>query len=136
MPSHLHTEVRRRAFPSSYDHDTINPHLLWKSLGIDIVGGYHDAGRWVGGDLRVVAGGPSDCRGGHVTDLAESGQRSAGEQYVSPAELSPIYTAHGTTRPAPVIDPPDYEDAGLGPVGKTASGIVVLLGAILVERKR
>lgn len=70
MPSHLHVEVRKRMFPSSYDNDTINPDLLWASLGIEHTGAHREAGRMVGGVLQARAGGPSDCRSGQHSDLS------------------------------------------------------------------
>lgn len=131
MPPHLHVEVRRRAFPSSYDNDTIDPDLLWASLGIDHTGAHREAERMVGGLLQARAGGPSDCRAGQHTELSSieriylgtGGQAGAGEQYVPPSALSPRY-APGTTAPiTPDVEPPDYSTTSSG--GASSTGIVI-----------
>lgn len=141
MGPHLHFEVRKSPFPSSYDTDTINPDLLFASLGIDRVGshldGPVDGGRQTGGRLQIVAAGPSDCAPGTRStlagylaafgDLGTSGQASAGAQYVDPAALAARYTA-GTAPPTiPDVDPPEYS-SGDG----TQSGGLVLVGVAAV----
>lgn len=146
MPAHLHVEVRGRAYPSSYDNDTINPDLLFNSLGIDRTGASLQAGRYTGGKLLVRAGGPSDCRTGQHTSLSgferafrayagfgvvygptQSGQASPGEQYIPPSVLSPNYP--GTTTPGPDVtdaSSPDYGSSGGGAAGGgSGSGMVV-----------
>lgn len=132
MPAHLHVEVRKRIPPSSYDHDTIDPDLLWASLGIDHTGAHREAERMVGGLLQVRAGGPSDCRAGQHTELSAieriylgtAGQAGPGEQYVPPSALSPRY-APGTTAPTTAdVDPPDYA-ATTSSGGGSGAGIVI-----------
>jgi murein DD-endopeptidase MepM/ murein hydrolase activator NlpD len=144
MGPHLHFEVRRRAFPSSYDNDTIDPEILFTGLGIDWTGWHREAERKVGGTLQVRAGGPSDCRSGQVSALAgllipgpdpfgifginsdlaivygqfQSGQAGPGEQYIPASSLSPNYP--GTTSRGTDAEPPDYEESHSH--GETSSG--------------
>lgn len=131
MGSHLHFEQRRRAYPSSYDNDTIDPAIFWNAVGIDWIGNHQDAGRRTGGTLQVRVGGPSDCRAGGASSLSgldviygpfTSGQASPGVQYIPPAALSPNYP--GTTGPGPEVEPPEYESTSSG----SSSGGLVWLG--------
>ncbi len=134
MGAHLHFEVRKAPYPSSYDNDTIDPALLFASLGIDHVGSHQDAERRTGGLLQVRAGGPSDCRAGARTELAgylatvygpsTSGQAGPGEQYISPAVLAPNYP--GVTRAGGDVEPPEYASKGKG----SGSGVGLLLGVL------
>jgi hypothetical protein len=151
MPAHLHVEVRKRAFPSSYDNDTIDPNLLWASLGIDLVGSHQEAQRRVGGTLQARAGGPSDCRAGQRSELAgfmptpccgivglelawlaeAGGQASAGEQYVPPSALSVRYAPGASPPTAPDVDPPEYPSASAGePV--SSGGMIMVAGVAAV----
>jgi murein DD-endopeptidase MepM/ murein hydrolase activator NlpD len=146
MPPHLHVEVRKRAFPSSYDNDTIDPNLLWASLGIDLTGSHQEAGRRVGGTLLVRQGGPSDCGPGVASDLhgwlgepvPAGGQASAGQQYVSPTTLSSKYNAGTTPATIPDVDPPDYSSiarSGVSPAVVVA-GVVIGVGAAAISSRR
>lgn len=143
MPSHLHVEVRKRMFPSSYDNDTINPDLLWASLGIDHTGAHREAERMVGGVLQARTGGPSDCRAGQHSELAgisrylrglgDGGHAGAGEQpYVPPADLRSRYNGSATPPTTADVDPPDYASvttsggSGSGPLIVGAAALVVL----------
>ncbi len=142
LPFHLHLELRRRPYPSSYDHDTIDPNIMWQGVGVDLIGSHQEAGRRVGGTLQVRAGGPSDCRAGQASALSRidplhaylrglgvvygpstSGQASAGEQYLPPSTLSPNYP--GVTADAPDVDPPDYSSLSSG----GGTGAVIVVGA-------
>ncbi len=157
LASHLHFELRRRPFPSSYDRDTIDPAIFWTGLGIDWTGNRRDVGRLVGGTLLVRATGPSDCRAGATSVLAgfESefraknisgfssgsdlavvygpyvgGQAGPGEQYIPPSQLAPNYP--GTTALGPdVPEPPTYESASSsgGAASSSSSGGSTLLWA-------
>lgn len=133
LPFHLHFELRRRPYPSSYDRDTIDPNIMWQGVGVDLVGSHQEAGRRVGGTLQVRAGGPSDCRTGQHSDLSgylallgESGQASPGEQYVAPTLLSRNYP--GVTADAPDVDPPDYSSVSQG----SSTGAVIVAGAAAI----
>ena len=145
MPPHLHVEVRGRAYPSSYDNDTINPDLLFNSLGLDRVGASFQVGRMTGGKLLVRAGGPSDCRAGAQTTLAglerafreqslgvvygptTSGQAGAGEQYIAPSTLSPNY--QGTTTPGPQVTDAESPDYGATSAPSGGGNGALLVGA-------
>ena len=139
MPAHLHVEVRKRAFPSSYDNDTINPDLLWASLGIDHTGAHREAERMVGGLLQARAGGPSDCRTGQTSvlsgylallgELGDGGQASPGEQYIAPSALSSRYNAGSTPPTTADVDPPDYASTSSSSGG---TGGVIVAGVAAV----
>lgn len=108
MGAHLHFEVRVRPFPGSYARDTVDPNLLWQSLGIELVGARREVQRAVGGDLMVQAGGPSDCTRGQVTTLAGFGGLGA---YLAPAQLTGKYAVAVPDPSGEKVDedPPDYE---------------------------
>lgn len=146
MGPHLHFEVRKSPFPSSYDNDTINPDLLFASLGIDRVGSHPDAERQTGGNLLIRAGGPSDCGPGVSSELhgwlgdpVTSGQASAGSSYLSPSAISSKYVPGTTPASIPDVDPPDYKSiqpSGPSPV-LVVGGIFAAVGvAYVVARKR
>lgn len=141
MGPHLHFEVRKSPYPSSYDNDTINPDLLFASLGIDRVGSHADAERQTGGQLLIRSGGPSDCRSGQATELlglGQSGQASAGEQYVPPAAISTRYAPGTNAATIPDVDPPEYDS--LQPSGTAGKAVAVagflLLGYALLKKRR
>lgn len=86
MGAHLHFEVRKRAFPGSYNTDTVDPNVLWYSLGFTNPGAYMEVQRTVGGSIVATPGGPSAC--------APSG-----------TSLAELRAGFGI---APVVEPPDY----------------------------
>lgn len=156
MGPHTHVEVRRRPFPSSYDHDTIDPEILFNGLGIDWTGWHREAERKVGGTLQVRVGGPSDCRAGGASSLSgllipgpdpfgivglrgdfgivygssAGGQAGAGEQYIPASVLSPNYP--GVTVASPDVDPPDYDDTAPAASSGSSGGATLALGAAAV----
>jgi hypothetical protein len=139
MGAHLHFEVRVRPFAGgSYDRDSVDPNLLFKSLGIDHVNSRQDAGRRMGGTLLVVAGGPSDC-GTNPSELGWLGQTT--KNYVDPLAKKSIYASKGLTVSTPVeVDPPDYEelsqeDSGISPV-VIAGGVATILVVAALWSKR
>jgi len=146
MPPHLHVEVRKRAFPSSYDNDTIDPNLFWASLGIDLVGSHQEAQRRVGGTLMIRSAGPSDCGPGVASDLhgwlgqPTGGQASAGEQYVSPVSIESKYAPGSMPATVPDVDPPDYKavqpSSGPSPVLIVGGIVAAVGGAVLLSKKR
>jgi murein DD-endopeptidase MepM/ murein hydrolase activator NlpD len=139
MGPHLHLEFRRRPYPSSYDHDTIDPEIFFTGVGIDWTGWHREAERKVGGTLQVRVGGPSDCRGGATSSLSgfgvvygpfTSGQASPGVQYIPAAALAPNYP--GTTSPGPEVDPPEYESAPSASSSSSGSSMLWVGAAVLV----
>jgi len=144
MGAHLHFEVRKRPFPGgSYDRDTIDPAILFASLGIDHVNSRADAERRSGGQLLIRAGGPSDCSGGRVTSLGMFGAGGTlPGSYVDPTVKKIVYSSKGVTLPPTVdADPPDYKEAvqvsaGVSPVVVAAGvGAAILVFASWKKRK-
>lgn len=149
MGSHLHFEVRRTGFPSSYDRDTIDPAILFRALGVDQVGGYRDVERTSGGQLLVREGGPSDCRAAGVTSsLARlAGLRAVPSGYIDPSSplLKAKYESKGTSAPATSEShPPDYSNQNVSkqqtetessPLLWIGAGALVV-GAIYFMRRR
>lgn len=139
MASHFHFEVRRRPPPSSYDNDTIDPLILWKSLGIDLIGSHQDGGRRTGGNLQIVQSGPSDCAG-HASEL--SGFGDVVKTYVDPASKTLIYSSKGTTIPlVDVPQPPDYADvvyqgSAISPIVVVAAGTATALVLAALYKRR
>lgn len=144
MGAHLHFEVRRRNYPSSYDRDTIDPAVLWRGLGYEWTGNRQEAERLVGGRLLAVRGGPSDCDGplsglagmGTFTCLGgpycpcpmcayrrgELGFVPAG--YKDPVEKTGVYDKFGPSAAGAPVDPPDYAaqpDSGSSKSGASSS---------------
>jgi murein DD-endopeptidase MepM/ murein hydrolase activator NlpD len=91
MGAHLHFEVRKRAFPGSYNTDTVDPNVLWYSLGFTNPGARMEVQRTVGGDIVATPGGPSSCAPSATT--------------LSGMHLQALHAGFGT---APVVEPPDY----------------------------
>jgi hypothetical protein len=146
MGPHLHNELRIRPFPGSYDHDTIDPSILYQALGIDWIGGRTEIHRKVGGQFLIREGGPSDCRAGQHPDSSFAGYRGLGSVpsgYVDPAtsNVRSKYTVFGTSRSnqnveSPALQPPDYAPGGgAGPssgAGSIGAGELMLGAAGLV----
>lgn len=153
MGAHLHHELRRRAFPGSYDHDTVDPSILYRGLGIDYIGSRTEVSRQVGGQLLVRQGGQSDCRAGQVPSFAGLGFRGLGEAppgYVDPATLRAKYAPYGVSRSNQNVEsvlPPDYaamliandntrpRSSGSSSGGLLLGAGVVLLGAALLFKR-
>lgn len=144
MGAHMHFEVRIRPFPGgSYDRDTVDPDLLFASLGIDRVNTRPDAGRQSGGDLLIRQNGPSDCGGrpselsGWLGVLAESSPK----QYLDPLSKKAIYASKGVTLP-PTVDvmPPEYSavaQSSFSPVVIAAGATTLfVVGAMLLRKRR
>jgi hypothetical protein len=93
MGAHLHFEVRKRAFPGSYNTDTVDPNVLWYSLGFTNPGARLEIQRTVGGDIVATPGGPSACAPAQTT--------LAGFE-------SHFFPGLGELGTAPVVEPPDY----------------------------
>jgi murein DD-endopeptidase MepM/ murein hydrolase activator NlpD len=142
MGAHLHFEVRVRPFPGgSYDRDSVDPNLLFASLGIDHVNSRPDAGRRSGGTLLIRAGGPSDCGTSRSSELGWLSETKT-KEFVDPQSKKGIYSSKGVTNPPPPIDvdPPDYEEisqqqTGYSPV-VLVGGTVTTLLAVLALSKR
>jgi hypothetical protein len=159
MGPHLHFEVRRRNYPSSYDRDTIDPAVLWQGLGYEWVGSDQEGERRVGGRLVAITGGPSDCplpplppgvAGlGQFTCLGQAlcGCPCHHEALPGPCPYCPyrrmfprglgqipndIYEQHGESTPGPDVEPPDYGSLYTPPAYQSASSTLVVAGAALV----
>lgn len=99
MGAHLHFEVRRRPYPGNYNADTVDPLVLWRGLGIDLIGARREVGRLVGGQLLVQEGGASDCRAGltpTIAGLAELGLTPPG--FIDPSAIRYKYQAKGVSK--------------------------------------
>ena len=107
MGAHLHFEVRKRAFPGNYNRDTVDPNVLWYSLGFGNPGARIEVQRTVGGSILARAGGASDCAPGQSTELAGL-LASFGDVPAGFVDLKDRYPAAITTAPAPIVEPPDY----------------------------
>lgn len=118
MGAHLHFEVRKRAFPGSYNTDTVDPNVLWYSLGFTNPGARMEVQRTVGGDIVATPGGPSSCAPAQTT--------------LSGMHLQALHAGFGA---ALVVEPPDYNPEpapGVAlPVPKNCPGgaVMVLPGA-------
>lgn len=154
MGPHLHFELRRRAFPGSYDNDTMDPAILFRGLGIDVVGARREVERMVGGQLLVRTGGPSDCRAGVAPTIAgvpaaplfgydfrralQGALSDVPPGYVDPSTTSSAYAPHGPSRSnqnveSPALQPPDYTIASSsGGSGGGVLAVVAVLGAWLI----
>lgn len=153
MGAHLHFELRRRAFPGSYDNDTMDPAILFRGLGIDVVGARREVDRMVGGQLLVRTGGPSDCRAGTAPTIAGISQTplfgydfrralqgalsDVPPGYVDPSTVASAYAPHGVSRSnqnveSPALQPPDYKIAASSGGGGGALAIAAVLGVWLV----
>jgi murein DD-endopeptidase MepM/ murein hydrolase activator NlpD len=138
MGPHLHFEVRRRNYPSSYDRDTIDPAVLWRGLGYEWTGNRQEAERLVGGVLMPVPSGPSDCpttlsglgqftclgqvcscpchRGMmpgacpycRARGLADGAAIVQGEKFATAAEKDAYYARFGPSTMGQNVEPPDY----------------------------
>lgn len=123
MPSHLHFEVRVRPLPGNYDHDSIDPTVLFQGVGYNREGARNESARIDGrlvvlprlnrGEFQLVRGGTSDCTGGvrptvsgvSIADFAAdtakgttTGTSTVGsEEKVDKSVLKPLYQAKGTT---------------------------------------
>lgn len=91
MGAHLHFEVRKRAFPGSYNTDTVDPNVLWYSLGFTNPGARMEVQRTVGGDIVATPGGPSACAPTQTT--------------LAGVHLQALHAGFGD---APIVEPPDY----------------------------
>lgn len=94
MGAHLHFEVRKRAFPGSYNNDTVDPNVLWYALGFTNPGARLEIQRTVGGDIVATPGGPSSCAPAQ-TSLADF-------------HTFPGFAGWRGLGDAPVVEPPDY----------------------------
>lgn len=104
MGAHLHFEVRKRPFPGSYENDTVDPNVLWYSLGFGQPGARVEVARAVGGAILARQGGPSDCAPG-TTELGMLfGDIPAG--FVDSRSRYP--GAPSTAVAAPAVEPPAY----------------------------
>lgn len=107
MGAHLHFEVRKRAFPGNYNADTVDPNVLWYSLGFGNPGARLEVQRTVGGSILPRVGGPSDCAPGQSTELR--GLLGAfGDVPPGFVDLKDRYPAATSTAPATEVEPPDY----------------------------
>jgi hypothetical protein len=118
MGAHLHFEVRKRPFPGNYNRDTVDPNVLWYSLGFSNPGARIEVQRTVGGVIVARPGGPSDC------DPSRTNLRGLGDLA------------------ADMVEPPDYApppEAGVAlPVPRNCPGGAQLLlpGAPCVTRSQ
>jgi len=96
MGAHLHFEVRKRAFPGNYNVDTVDPNVLWYSLGFTNPGARMELQRTVGGDIIATPGGPSACA------PSQTNLRGLSEFYTFPGFEGLALGA------GPVVEPPDY----------------------------
>jgi murein DD-endopeptidase MepM/ murein hydrolase activator NlpD len=147
MGAHLHFEVRRRNYPSSYDRDTIDPAVLWRGLGYEWTDNRQEAERLVGGRLLAVRGGASDCDGAvaGLAGLAGMGTftclggpscpcpmcayrrgtlGAVAPGYKDPVEKQGAYNKYGTSTVGQDVDPPDYasKQTPQGGEGGTSGG--------------
>lgn len=101
MGAHLHFEVRKRAFPGSYNRDTVDPNVLWYALGFTNPGARMEVQRTVGGDIVATPGGPSSCAPAQTTlaDYAFAGF-GLGTVPVEPPDYAPE-EAPGVALPVP-----------------------------------
>lgn len=154
MGAHLHFEVRRRPFPGSYDNDTVDPAILFRGMGIDVVGGRREIERHVGGQLLVRAGGESDCTAGlrptiagwnaravvngWEATLSHYGLRDVPTGYVDPATLRSKYAEKGVSRSNQNVEnvlPPEYDPSTdntrprPGTASSSGGGGVLVIGA-------
>lgn len=131
MGAHLHMEVRRMPFPApvghdGYELDTVDPSILFASLGIDWIDHHREVGREVGGQLLIREDGPSGpaACGGHglgrlgyvrrhfdaPASLSGLGTVPAG--YVDPSRIRAKYTSKGGSSSSVQVRrevvPPDY----------------------------
>ncbi|MGL4255638.1 MAG: M23 family metallopeptidase [Microbacterium sp.] len=104
MGAHLHFEVRKRPLPGSYDRDTVDPNVLWYSLGFGNPGARIEVQRTVGGAILAKAGGPSDCAPGS-TELRGLSFGDAPPGFV---DSTSRYPTAATPVTAPAVEPPDY----------------------------
>ena len=158
MGPHLHFEVRRRNYPSSYDRSTIDPLVLWRALGYDISEPTTGASQIFNARLLPLRGGPSDCsptlRGlGQFNCLGVYGCpcpycRARGgladpaivqhERFATTAEKDAYYSRYGTSTVGPDVDPPDY--SSLDPINRgddageasgSSTGLLIAGAAVL-----
>lgn len=162
MGDHLHFEVRRRNYPSSYDRDTIDPAIFWEGVGFDWVGRQSSGedSRPFGGNLVAITGGPSDCplpplppgvAGlGQFTCLGHVGCSCPCHREAMPGpcpycpyrrmfprglgQVDPrLYDRYGESTQGQFVEPPDYESTAHEPSSpRGAPATLVVAGAALV----
>ena len=150
MPAHLHFEVRLRPLPGNYNRDSIDPTVLFQSVGYVREGAVRESGKIDGrsfstdrmnrGRFEIVRGGTSDCTGGQrptvsgvsIADFAADSAKGTttstttvgGEQKVDKAVLKPLYESKGTTTAVNAdTDSPEFDPPDYASTVSQGSGV-------------